>query len=40
MQSGVSLPVIEGVVFLLALGALALILALRPRGEAMAEAPG
>ncbi|MCX7854815.1 MAG: YhfC family intramembrane metalloprotease, partial [Anaerolineae bacterium] len=40
MQSGVALPVIEGVVFLLALGALALILALRPRGETTGMAGG
>ncbi|MGB9776413.1 MAG: YhfC family glutamic-type intramembrane protease [Anaerolineae bacterium] len=40
MRSGVSLPAIEGVVFLLALGALALILALRPRGEVVAAAIG
>ncbi|MGB9872917.1 MAG: YhfC family glutamic-type intramembrane protease [Anaerolineae bacterium] len=40
MRSGVSLPAIEGVVFLLALGALALILALRPRGEVVAAATG
>lgn len=32
MGSGVSIPIIEGVIFLLALGALGIILALRPRG--------
>ncbi len=37
MRSGVSLPVIEGVVFLLGLGALALILFLRPREAEAAD---
>jgi len=40
MQSGVPLPAVEGVIFVLALGALAVILVLRPRGEGMAEASG
>lgn len=37
VQSGVSLPAVEGVVFILALGALAVILALRPRPAETAE---
>ncbi len=37
MQSGLALPVVEGVIFVLALGALAVILALRPRPAEIAE---
>lgn len=40
VQSGVSLPAVEGVVFILALGALAVILALRPRPAETAGAEG
>lgn len=40
MQSGVSLPAVEGVIFALALGALAVILALRPRPAETAEGTG
>lgn len=40
MQSGVSLPVVEGVIFILALGALAVILALRPRPVETTEGIG
>jgi len=40
VESGVPLPAVEGVIFVLALGALVVILALRPREEGMVEAAG